>query len=282
MEYLWPARKERNGTRDDDESESTTPEEPEKSKQIVSPTRTSLDSPRTLYTLDKQGQSTLTPPMRKLASSRSFTDLRSPTQSANGQLLTVYSNRSVESLTSHRAGRGSKSKSANGECDAADEMKARLGQKTFILVKIHSLDVLLSALKEGSFECHDARIKTRQLEYHDKTWSFEELVDQFIPSNMTWRGWLKMALQQPLVPIFPVARELLMKTKFSRSGSHPVVVKDEDGASTSGIQRNLTSRKLRGKLPDTRVPEQLMATSEPEDKGVPRRRVLSIFGRNKG
>jgi hypothetical protein len=108
---------------------------------------------------------------------------------------------------------------------------------------------------------------------------FEELVDQFIPSNMTWRGWLKMALQQPLVPIFPVARELLMKTKFSRSGSHPVVVKDEDGASTSGVQRNLMSRKLRGKLPDT---EQLMATSEPEDKGVPRRRVLSIFGRNKG
>lgn len=187
MEYLWPARKERNGTRDDDESESTTPDEPETLKQIASPTRTSLDSPRTLYTLDKQGQSTLTPPMRKLASSRSFTDLRSPTQPANGQLLTVHPNRSVESLTS-RAGRGSKSKSANGTSDAADEMKARLGQKTFILVKIHrsvhiprcflkciypkfSLDVLLSALKEGSFECHDARIKTRQLEYHDKTWS---------------------------------------------------------------------------------------------------------------
>jgi hypothetical protein len=136
MEYLWPARKERNGTRDDDESESTTPDEPETLKQIASPTRTSLDSPRTLYTLDKQGQSTLTPPMRKLASSRSFTDLRSPTQPANGQLLTVHPNRSVESLTS-RAGRGSKSKSANGTSDAADEMKARLGQKTFILVKIH-------------------------------------------------------------------------------------------------------------------------------------------------
>ncbi len=136
MEYLWPARKERNGTHDD-ESESTTPEESETSKQTVSPTRTSLDSPRALYTLDKQGQSSLTLPMRKLASSRSFTDLRSPTQSANGQLLTVHSNRSVESLASHRAGRGSKSKSVNGESDAADEMKARLGQKTFILVRIH-------------------------------------------------------------------------------------------------------------------------------------------------
>jgi len=108
---------------------------------------------------------------------------------------------------------------------------------------------------------------------------FEELVDQFIPSNMTWRGWLKMALQQPLVPVFPVARELLMKTKFSRSGSHPVVAKNEDGASVGESQ---TSRKLQGKRSDTRESEQLMATSEPEDKGVPRRRVLSIFGRNKG
>lgn len=99
-----------------------------------------------------------------------------------------------------------------------------------------------------------------------------------------------MALQQPLVPVFPVARELLMKTKFSRTGSHPVVAKDEDGASTgesqrqgikstSEIQKNLTSRKLRRKPSDIRESEQSTATSEPE---VPRRRVLSIFGRNKG
>ena len=96
-----------------------------------------------------------------------------------------------------------------------------------------------------------------------------------------------MALQQPLVPVFPVARELLMKTKFSRSGSHPVVAKDEDGASagesqrqgiksTSEVQKN---RKLRRKPSDIRESEQSTATSEPE---VPRRRVLSIFGRNKG
>ena len=140
MEYLWPARKERNDSRDGDESETATPDEFELSEQAASPTRTSLDSPRTLYTLERQGHNTLTPPMRKLASSKSFTDLRSPTQSTNGRSLTVYPNQSTESLTSsHRAGRGSKSKPTNGESDAADEMKARLGQKSFILVRIQRL-----------------------------------------------------------------------------------------------------------------------------------------------
>ena len=26
-------------------------------------------------------------------------------------------------------------------------------------------------VKEGSFECHDARIKTKELEYRNQTWS---------------------------------------------------------------------------------------------------------------
>lgn len=152
MEYLWPARKERNDSRDG-ESEIGTPEELE-TERVASPTRTSLDSPRTLYTLERQGQNTLTPPMRKLASSKSFTDLRSPTLSTNGQSLTVNSNRSTESLTSlHRAGRGSKSKPTNEESDAADEMKARSGQKTFILVRIQRLAHTLRY-----FECVFTRV----------------------------------------------------------------------------------------------------------------------------
>ena len=48
---------------------------------------------------------------------------------------------------------------------------------------------------------------------------FEELVSQFIPSNTSWTGWLKMAFHQPLVPVFPVARELIAKTKFIPSSS---------------------------------------------------------------
>lgn len=43
---------------------------------------------------------------------------------------------------------------------------------------------------------------------------FEELADQFIPTDTSWRGWMRMALHQPLVPVLPVARELLSKTKW--------------------------------------------------------------------
>ena len=40
---------------------------------------------------------------------------------------------------------------------------------------------------------------------------------------MSWRGWVKMALNQPLIPVLPVARELLSKTKWtaSKSGNQP-------------------------------------------------------------
>lgn len=49
---------------------------------------------------------------------------------------------------------------------------------------------------------------------------FEELVDQFIPSDPSWKGWVKMALHQPLIPVLPVARELFAKTKFARKAGH--------------------------------------------------------------
>ena len=42
---------------------------------------------------------------------------------------------------------------------------------------------------------------------------FEELVEQFIPSDPTWKGWVKMALHQPFFEVIPVARELISKTK---------------------------------------------------------------------
>lgn len=99
-----------------------------------------------------------------------------------------------------------------------------------------SLELLLSIMKASSFECRDARIRTHALEIRNQTWSvrfmiytqycqlsstlqFEELVDQFIPSDLTWKGWVKIALHQPLVPVFPVARELFSKTKLTASKS---------------------------------------------------------------
>ena len=50
---------------------------------------------------------------------------------------------------------------------------------------------------------------------------FEELVDQFLLSDLTWRGWVRMAFHQPLVPILPVARELFSKTKLTPSRNAP-------------------------------------------------------------
>lgn len=41
---------------------------------------------------------------------------------------------------------------------------------------------------------------------------------------MSWRGWVKMAFHQPLVPVLPVARELISKTKWiasSKGGPDP-------------------------------------------------------------
>jgi len=48
---------------------------------------------------------------------------------------------------------------------------------------------------------------------------FEELVEQFIPSDPTWKGWVKMALHQPFFEVIPVARELISKTKRIASKS---------------------------------------------------------------
>jgi len=92
-------------------------------------------------------------------------------------------------------------------------MKTRSAQKTFVAVDISTISVLLSIQKEAAFSLRDARINTRDLHYRNQTWSFEELVEQFIPSDPTWKGWIKMALHQPFFEVIPVARELISKTK---------------------------------------------------------------------
>jgi hypothetical protein len=67
------------------------------------------------------------------------------------------------------------------------------------------------------------------------SFQFEELVDQFIPSDPTWKGWVKMAFQQPLIPVLPVARELFSKTKLiARKGGHML-----DHAHPSGLAKHL-------------------------------------------
>ncbi|KAG1892357.1 golgi-body localization protein domain-containing protein, partial [Suillus subluteus] len=215
MEYVWPARRSRN--RDIDTASPCDTHHPKP--------RASLDSSKLLnQPRSSLDPTSLTPPLRKLGSSRSFTDLRSA--AADSMIMPYPATQSNQrSFTADAMDESRRHKHAiirqvslEHKTDF-DEMKTRSSQKNFVLVKISSLELLLSIMKASSFECRDARIRTHALEIRNQTWSFEELVDQFIPSDLTWKGWVKIALHQPLVPVFPVARELFSKTKLTASKS---------------------------------------------------------------
>jgi hypothetical protein len=130
---------------------------------------------------------------------------------------------------------------------------------------------------------------------------FEELVDQFIPSDMSWKGWLKMAFHQPLVPVLPVARELISKTKWIANNksngqdlsSPPKARKaityadDEEGEPDRSHSPHLRWRKSR-KRGDSVPPVVAAAyTAEPEEGLQPpsrppsRNRKFTLFGRTK-
>ncbi|GLB33910.1 putative RNA pol II promoter Fmp27 protein [Lyophyllum shimeji] len=310
MEYLWPARKHRNSIEDAKKKA----DEPQR---LAVDYRTSLDSPRALRGPNpshESGKGELVPPLRKLGNSRSFTDLRGIAKDSL-MVPTFHKLHSTETLrlddaegTSKRKG-----KATMKENDAA-EMKIRTSQKSFVLVKISSMNLLLSIAKEGSFECTDARIKTRDLEYRNQTWSFEELVNQFIPSDTSWRGWVKMAFHQPLLPVLPVARELISKTKWIPSSSKTATQIDirgpppklprvrrlsiEDDANLSRAQsrhsktrsksagprwRQTSHRKLEPNitsLPLTDEPESITTEVELPNRSGGRKRMMSFFSRS--
>jgi len=286
-----------------------------------------FDSPRALHRPDEK---TLVPPLRKLGTSRSFTDLRSAKDTGflnPGALLSSPSflqrTNSSDSINFASMLDAPETLRPNGldsdisdpgckESDDAQVMKTRSSQKSFVLVRISSLHILLSVVKEGSFECHDARIKTRELEYRNQTWSFEELVNQFIPSNMSWRGWVKMALNQPLVPVLPVARELLSKTKWtaSKSGNqphdhplrllHPTILAADDDSrlnwihggtlkTIEGSSKHVQSNPLKTKkgspifteTPLAAEPESMDLEPQSSDSHASgRKRVKSLFGKS--
>jgi hypothetical protein len=59
-------------------------------------------------------------------------------------------------------------------------------------------------------------------------------VEQFIPSDPSWKGWVKMALHQPLIPVLPVARELFTKTKWiARKGGNLLDMHDSSSAESA-------------------------------------------------
>ncbi|KAF9268076.1 hypothetical protein L218DRAFT_994841 [Marasmius fiardii PR-910] len=345
MEYLWPARKDRHKAiekEDESSQEGGYTLVPRVSLDSATPTTPSRQNTNLSSDAPSSG---LAPPLRRLGASRSFTDLRSSLIESTPLLSpALHRTRSSEILRDERTSTRSpevlqvgRSKSRVDAVDQpspkigdAAEMRTRSSQKTFVLVRIPrymsssfpgydvlrfgfwSLYLVLNIMKEDSFVCQDARIRTRDLEFRNQTWSFEEFVNQFIPSDMGWKGWVKMAFHQPLVPVLPVARELISKTKWiaSKSGTSlpgpdfstkPAPIKappsnegDGDHPDSQTLQPKTNHRWKKASRRAREEPVHITSgafTQEPgvyegHEEGGPtpppqnRRRVLSLFSRS--
>lgn len=57
---------------------------------------------------------------------------------------------------------------------------------------------------------------------------------------MNWKGWMKMVFHQPLIPVLPVAKEILSKTKLigTSRGAHDV--EPESSRPVKGAERKRT------------------------------------------
>jgi hypothetical protein len=65
---------------------------------------------------------------------------------------------------------------------------------------------------------------------------FEGLINQFIPSDPSLRGWVKVAWQQPVFSVGGVVKELITKTQWGKLGKSP------DTTSTSADRRKISGR----------------------------------------
>jgi hypothetical protein len=90
---------------------------------------------------------------------------------------------------------------------------------------------------------------------------FEELVNQFIPSDTSWRGWARMVFHQPLIPVLPVARELISKTKWIGSKGSRM---DAHGHSDS-------SKSAQAKTNEAKLSTILLSKRSPSPYREPRR-----------
>ncbi|KAI0702885.1 golgi-body localization protein domain-containing protein [Cytidiella melzeri] len=324
MEYVWPARRKRGNAGDSaplelEELPPSAPASPLTPSPITSfapstplrltvpPRRASVD----VVSPVSPDRSMLTiPTLRKTATSRSFSDLRKAAADTLQiplsplPLQRTKSSDAIFSLTSSNSSgqlsKASDDKEKQGlkqEADDAALMKTRSSQKTFVWVKVSSLHLMLSIMKEDSFLCRDARIRTRDLEYRNQTWSFEELVDQFIPSGRNWKGWVKIAFQQPLVPVLPVARELIAKTKWVHSkGHHPdtpkrVATPKQNGPHREGSLipkrfRTLSTKssRMNTPTPSANTPNEehdLSQDQQAEERRPSKRNILKAFAKRR-
>jgi hypothetical protein len=130
MEYVWPARKTRKQISRDMSLAA------DQTAQVLSPSRPSLDLS---HAPTSQREHRLAPPpLRKLGSSRSFTDLRS-SASEHAQISSLQRTRSSQALRPHSVGeqmRDAPESTRLRKYGDAAEMKTRSSQKTFVLVRV--------------------------------------------------------------------------------------------------------------------------------------------------
>ena len=137
MEYLWPARRRRH------EAAGRLSEPLTLSPPKTPGERTSLDSPRALRNINTTPPSNakrLEPPLRRIGTSRSFTDLREAARDTL-KLPTIHKLPSTETFqrvpTSSEVAEGHyTSKDGFKKAGDAAEMKSRASQKSFVLVRI--------------------------------------------------------------------------------------------------------------------------------------------------
>lgn len=150
MEYLWPARRNRQQSLDETESfmipEHIHNTNSNKSEDV--PAFTYTDSPRhASFDVARKSLDTnrlAPPPLRRLGTSRSFSDLRNSRQDSL-QVPRIHRTNSTSSLrvkspdpfsSSKPLSAVPKDKVRNQETDDAAEMKTRASQKTFVRVKV--------------------------------------------------------------------------------------------------------------------------------------------------
>jgi hypothetical protein len=134
MEYVWPARRKRNDTR------PMTPESPLSERPMIMAPRASLDSSRP--SSSNASDALAPPPLRRLGTSRSFSDLRSSgsetpkmkkLNSQDGRSHTRRISMDANELPVRRRKDTGFLRAGPGD---ATEMKSRSAQRTFVHVKI--------------------------------------------------------------------------------------------------------------------------------------------------
>jgi hypothetical protein len=76
---------------------------------------------------------------------------------------------------------------------------------------------------------------------------------------MSWKGWMKMVFHQPLIPVFPVARQILSKTKLVGSSRS---IQNVDADSSLAAKGTVKKRTLNLRLPGKRsLPAKLKKKS---------------------